>query len=143
MFHLAQAGEASQPPCYRYSKVVARDLILPYLTQVPPSICTSAVCTVCTCMRYARSRSPSVSLRHSHIGLAATQHGFATWSGVQSIFKGGENSRTSKGPSCFFTCSMGRVIFYLLNGEGYLVLAKGKSIYVYIFLTRLYSTDLR
>lgn len=33
--------------------------------------------------------------------------------------------------------------FYLLNEEGYLVLAKGKSIYVYIFLTRLYSTDLR
>lgn len=33
--------------------------------------------------------------------------------------------------------------FYLLNEEGYLFLAKGKSIYVYIFLTRLYSTDLR
>lgn len=45
MFHLAPAQEASQPPCYRYSTVGTRDLILPYLTQVPPSICTSAVCT--------------------------------------------------------------------------------------------------
>lgn len=47
---------------------------------------------------------------------------------MQSIFKGGENSRTSKGPSCFFTCSMEKGnFFYLLNEEGCIVPCEGKK----------------
>lgn len=64
------------------------------------------------------------------------------WSAVD--IQGRRIFKDKQGSFLFFYLLNGKGFsVYLLNEEGYLVLAKGKSIYVYIFLTRLYSTDLR
>lgn len=127
MFHLAPAQEASQPPCYRYSKVGTRDLILPYLTQVPPSICTSAVCTCAyVCVMQGQGHHPY------HCATATSDsppHHTDSPRGVECSRYSREEKIQGQARVLlvFFTCSMGRVIFYLLNEEGCIVPCEGKK----------------
>lgn len=94
------------------------------------ALCKVRVTIRITAPQPHRSRRHTTRIRH------------VEWSAVdiqgRRIFKDKQGSflffYLLNGKGIFFTCSM---------KKGVLFLAKGKSIYVYIFLTRLYSTDLR
>jgi len=122
-------------------EVGTRDFILPYLTQVPPSICTSAVCT-CTyvCVMQGQGHHPY------HCATATSEsppHHTDSPRGVEcSRYSREENIQgQARVLPVFLSAQWKRVFFYLLNGEGCIVPCQKKGIY--IFLTRLYSTDLR